>query len=703
MARASESELRKEAEDNADLANLLREKAETNEAKTLLLADQLRLRSYVSDMKAAQVDLDQNNLQRTRWLLERYIPKPGQPDLRDLAWRYLWHRSRSDESASWKPHDGNTVSITYSPDGRFMATVGFDQKIKIWNAVQRNLIKILDTDYVPSWFVEPNTRPFSSDGSLFAHISGGQLEIYRTSDWSIAHTLGEVKHPIIFSRKGRTVSARIGQQIQIWNLQSDTQKTISPSDYHPGRPLAWDFSPNGEWLVEGNSEKSPTIWDLKSMTPIRDLDSEYSYNLIFSPSGDLIAEAGSDSMLRLWDSNTGKLVAETLESPSSNFFGLAFSPDETMVVATGNDQLVQVYSVPDLTHLKSLRGHVNEVWKAAFNPDGTQLATAGKEEHVRFWNISKEWAAETTAKGNQGPKLYWHYDSGNGSYQLLDSKADDGYLQFWDIQNGKLVPIVRYKTRGASTTFSKDLSMGATSPGSGALELFKIPSGNKVHSIEIQHATLYPGRFSPDGKLLTIRARFPDHWELVIYDITTFREVTRMEACEHSNHLLRPPFSPNGSLLAIPQKDLSFRIWDVHQQKETGILSGHRWNLYNCNFSPDGKLFATSSIDGEARIWNIETMQLEVPPLIGHVRGVKRLAWTPDSKVLLSSGDDKSLRIWNVALGQEMICIQNARGPLIADEGNTLAFHAEDEHGKDYFEIIQLPTLEEIDRTEDRK
>ena len=698
-ARDTQRTLRVKAEGSAQLAKLLQTQAEANMEQTKELAEQLRLKSYASDLKAAQVDLDQNNLQRARRLLERHFPQPGQSDLRDLAWRYLWHRARSDESGSLKAHDGNAVSVLYSADGRFMVTMGFDRKTKIWNAANHQLVKTFDSDVVTLHSVEPNTRPFSADGSLFAIIHDKQLRIYDTVHWQIQHDLGEAEHPIIFSKKGRTVSARVDDKILLWDLTNQTEKSIESNPYHRGRPLVWDFSPDGTLLIEGNSVKSPTIWNLDSLSPVMDLNSDYSFNFLFSPSGKYIAEAGCKGYLRLWDAKSGILVSETLATPNSSFFGMAFSPDEKLIATVGNDQLVQLYSVQQLAHIKTLKGHVNEVWKAAFSHDGSQLATAGKEEQIRFWDIEEFWTQDQAPNHGDLPDLGWNSFSVNGDFQLLESQLKDGYNQFWDIKQGRLVPVVRYQTRDGTTTFSKDYSLAATGVRSGALEIFQVPSGNKIQSFQITDATLTPGRFSSDNKLIVIRIQTKNENELAIHDLESNREIVRMKESKHSRTVLQPPFSPDGSLLAAPKDDLSFRLWHVKDQKEIGILKGHRWTLHNCTFSPDGKFLATSAIDGEARIWNIQTMELHVPPLIGHVRGVKRLVWTPDSRVLLTSGDDISLRMWSVALGQEMVRIPNAIGPFLADDVNTLAFVTENQDGEYSYKIIQLPTLKEIDRT----
>ncbi|MDC0325304.1 hypothetical protein OAM01_00940 [bacterium] len=106
----------------------------------------------------------------------------------------------------------------------------------------------------------------------------------------------------------------------------------------------------------------------------------------------------------------------------------------------------------------------------------------------------------------------------------------------------------------------------------------------------------------------------------------------------------------------------------------------------------------TSSWDGEARTWNIETGELHVRPLRGHVRGVNQTQFTSDDRTLVTSGDDGTTRIWNVATSQEMIIIQDAPKAMLEENGNTIITYCCAQ--RNGVRSIPIPTLTEIDRME---
>ena len=87
-------------------------------------AEELRARNYASDMNAAKRALDAEDFGEIRRLLDRHRPSSaaGQTDLRGWEWRYLWQQARSDATANLLRRENQIVSLSSSPDGRWLAT-----------------------------------------------------------------------------------------------------------------------------------------------------------------------------------------------------------------------------------------------------------------------------------------------------------------------------------------------------------------------------------------------------------------------------------------------------------------------------------------------------------------------------------------------------------------------------------------------------
>ena len=68
--------------------------------------------------------------------------------------------------------------------------------------------------------------------------------------------------------------------------------------------------------------------------------------------------------------------------------------------------------------------------------------------------------------------------------------------------------------------------------------------------------------------------------------------------------------SPNGELAAFtvnePESDqTTIRIWDIEENQETAVLSGHMDTVINLIFNDDGSLLVSYSMDDTVRIWGV--------------------------------------------------------------------------------------------------
>ena len=81
-----------------------------------------RRSAYTSDMNLLQEALAADDFGKAHVLLNREIPTPGQTDLRDWEWRYLWTQARADEHGVLvAKSDSQFERLSFSADGRLLA------------------------------------------------------------------------------------------------------------------------------------------------------------------------------------------------------------------------------------------------------------------------------------------------------------------------------------------------------------------------------------------------------------------------------------------------------------------------------------------------------------------------------------------------------------------------------------------------------
>ena len=706
MARDSENELRKEAEDNADLANLLREKAEQKENQARRLADEMLLRSYAADMKSVQTDLKSDNLNRARITLDRYRPLKTNKDIRDFAWRYYWTQAQGMDRSNFEPHEGIAHYVTYSPDGKLLVTAGFDGQIKVWSTSNlQKPIKAFDYSFDYSDLVYGGHMPFSPDGTRLATVQNGILRIFDTRSWNIIKEL-ETPYgfPFQFASNNLLIQSMPPDKLKIFNLENENQFTI------PGQN--WNSDGKGTIFVDPYNDNDPTaIYKLPNINPIAQLESSYISNIRFTPSGNYVIHFTYPGILTLRSTKDWAIIHES-KAHMTDAWGLAISPDERFIATGGTDQLIKIWEIPTLKHVKTLKGHLNEVWHLSFSKTGRTLVSAGKEWKVRFWdmeeilnqiNHSEVYPNENFHRIRTGIQKIWSYS------------GDFRNPQYWRVSDGRLLKDFQLKdVFPPETIFSEDCTLAAVITSETnqqkdvtkkQLVLLDTASGLISETIQVPSDYINPKCFSPDRHWMVISAANKQSEnrstnQFILYDLLSHREHARFEAAGNIRNYRVPQFSPDGSLLAFRAPDWEVHVWDMEQQKMHSILEGHEWNVYTLSFSSDGSLIATGSIDGFARIWDTDTGQLVTPLLIGHVRGVNRCVFTPDNKILLTSGDDATVRMWSVETGQELALFEGYSGVMLEENGRSLVIQSHRDGKSLQPEIIQIPTLEEIDRTE---
>jgi len=243
---------------------------------------------------------------------------------KQLAWGslksnyvFIFNNYQTKIATILKNHKDFITSISFSPNGKFLASGSRDRNIVLTDIETKNNNKLQGHDATVLSLSFSNDEKFLSSGGadnkiiLWDTISGNKVLKLK------GHKDG-VKSVIFSPVSNILASGGDDRTIILWNIE--TGKEFSRFEKHTEPINCLSFSPDGKLLASGASDKNIIIWDVVNRKLIRYLSGhEDQVNcLSFSPDGKYIASGSgsfvhtlynSDNSVRVWEVNSGNEIA----------------------------------------------------------------------------------------------------------------------------------------------------------------------------------------------------------------------------------------------------------------------------------------------------------------------------------------------------------------------------------------------------------
>src|SRR5262245_27315558 len=173
---------------------------------------------YAAHMSLAGQAWEEADISRMQELLNNHWPDPGQEDPRGFEWYYLWRLCLSDSHLPTLRHNSIVSSVTFSPDGKMLATGSSDRTVKLWDVTTGQELTTLEGQ-----MAQVRSVAFSPDGKMLA--TGSDDRTARLWDVTTGQELTTLK----------------GHMTQVWSVA---------------------FSPDGKMLATGSSDRTVKLWDV---------------------------------------------------------------------------------------------------------------------------------------------------------------------------------------------------------------------------------------------------------------------------------------------------------------------------------------------------------------------------------------------------------------------------------------------------------
>jgi WD40 repeat protein/tRNA A-37 threonylcarbamoyl transferase component Bud32 len=675
-----------------ELATAKREQAHTEQQKQLVEDAYGQAQRALEESQEQRLRLtigqgvhflnDGDLLQALPWFAEALRLDQGQPArerMHRLRLTAVFHQCPRLTSLQF--HDNQVNHAEFSPDGRWVVSAGADQRVRVWdtiNRVGRSLAHrqaVLHAAFSPDsrWLVtacEDGTArvwrtetgeavgailmhdgpvrlaSFSPDGHhILTATARGTAHVWETST---GRQLGVVRHdgPLTgawFSPDGRSfLTTSEDHSARVW-----TAATLQPEGAplpHAGPVSHAAFSPDGRRVATSSQDGTACIWDRATsqrLTPVLKHRDGVLW-VTFSPEGHLVATAGLDRVARIWDASTGQLLVSSIRH-GGPIVQVHFSPDGRRVVTASDDDTARIWDWITEEPVSAPLQHNGGVLCASFASDGRRLVTAGEDGTVRVW--------DTTRSESFGMSLPHRHDVLDAAFspdgRWVATAEQDDTVRFWDPRSGDPQGASLVHKGLALLAFSPDGRWLASASRDGTIRLWHATTGQPSLYTLRHEANIVQLAFSADSRrLLTVGAdRRVRVWNPETGDETAPPLI-------HDGSVNSAAFSLDGRRLVTACDDHTARLWDAVSGRALGSLC-HGDVVYRAEFSPDSRRVLTASADRTAQLWDVVTAT-RLPCAPQHGSKVFLATFSPDGRRVLTASDDDSARVWDAETGQPL-------------------------------------------------
>ncbi len=453
------------------------------------------------------------------------------------------------------------TSLAFSPDGHILATASNDGTARLWETTTgRALLTVRHGSHVVS-------VAFSSDGSLLATGSAdGKLRVFAVASGSLLSHDTTPPEP-----------ARKMFELRMEFKHGDEVRQVM-------------FSPDGRLLAAISTDGGISVSNLEKKEPRRVWGAGVSgLGLAFSRDGKRLATANGN-LAFVWDVTTGRELFKAMHANSAD----------------------------------DAEDHLRWVDSVALSPDGTYLATGGRDSTARVWNLTT--GQELVRLPHSGPVEAVAF-SRDGA--MLGTGSFDGTARLWELPSG------RERLR-------------ATHPG-----------GSEVVA------------FSSDGKQIASGGTFG------AVSVWSFSRSDKLAAITHLDEVSAVSMSPGGDRVATADSRNGLRIWRPDGSIEFASDARARGSLV---FSEDGRFLAGTPGDS---LFVMDLTKDHALTTLATFRDASDYSLGP--RYLVGIGRDRQhIRVWETAGGRELpqVATSGPQAVELDSTGSFLAIKQLDEYGR---------------------
>lgn len=251
-------------------------------------------------------------------------------------------------------HEGDIFTVEFHPDGKYLASSGFDRKILMWSVYGE-----------------------CENVAVMGGHTGAVMELHFSPDGSQLYTCST------------------DHTVAIWDVP--TSQRIKKFKGHSTYVNSVQGARRGpQIIVSGGDDSTVRLWDARKRHCTSMLNTTFQVTAVtFNDTAEQIISAGIDNDIKVWDLRKNEILYR-LKGHTDTVTGVSLSPDGSYLLSNSMDNTLRVWDIrpyaPQERCVKIFTGHQHNFEKnllrCAWSPDGSKVSAGSADRFMYIWDTT---------------------------------------------------------------------------------------------------------------------------------------------------------------------------------------------------------------------------------------------------------------------------------------------------------------------------